>query len=240
MNTHIFEQLGWRVVSAQPQDKTIDLVRKVLLDELENGIVLRNSRHSCCIKFEFKDKTLLLKVPTSRNKRRWERVLTIWRGSESQRIFISMLQIKKLGLIGPNPIFFAEQYMGPMVVKSLVVYEYLEGRPIEPEDAPAVAASLTKLHNQGWLRNDAQPANFLMTQDNEVAWIDFKLSRPLVFRSLRTTMEMCQLMSHQSMAKGSIDLQPFSTPWSWLGYRFYAMSQFLRHFRRTIKARLTF
>ena len=239
MNTHSFTQLDWRVVSAQPQEKSIDLVRKVLMDELENSIVLRNSRHSCCIKFEFEDKTLLLKVPTSRNKRRWERFLTIWRGSESQRIFNSMFQMKKMGLIGPNPIFFAEQYLGSMVVKSLVVYEYLEGRPIKPEDAAAVAASLTKLHNQGWLRNDAQPANFLMTQDNQVAWIDFKLSRPLVFRSLRAAMEMCQLMSHQSMAEAVIEQQQSSTPWSWLGYRFYAMSQFLRRFRRTIKARLT-
>lgn len=221
----------WTLWSAQDAIALLDAISR---DQLPEAMVLRNNRHSRCVRFQFAGQDLLLKEPKSRNKRFWERMLSALRGSESRRIAKSMLKLKALGLVGPTPVLFAERYAGPFVTHSYVVYAFLQGRPTEAKDAPQVAQALLQLHALGYVRNDAKTANFVMTANQEVGFIDFKLKRPQTWVSLRTSIELAQfLISHPDvdLALRNNNTLPNSY---WLGRQIYLVRSNLRKIRRKL------
>jgi heptose II phosphotransferase len=229
--------LGHRVVSNWTAPQTEALMQAVLSNALAQAEVLRNSRHSRCVRFEWGEQTLLLKVPTARNTRRWERFLSLWRGSESWRIFSSMARLRDMGFHGPEPVLCAEVLNHRMVRSSFVVYVFLQGRPVGADDVGQVSAALSDLHQMGWTRNDARAVNFLMLPDGQVGWIDFKLKRSGLFKSWHTAMELAQFIHDSPQALAWLSEHHRLPPAFALARRLHRVSQYLRDLRRSIKLR---
>ena len=121
MTTLHTQYRGYRVASDWSIEQTEGLIDAVLSDALPQAHVLRNSRHSRCVRFDWHGQTLLLKVPTARNTRRWERFTSLWRGSEAGRIFESMHRLRDLGVEGPAPVLYAETRAHLMVQSSFII-----------------------------------------------------------------------------------------------------------------------
>lgn len=210
----------------------------VLSDALPQSHVLRNSRHSLCVRFDWHGQTLLLKVPTARNTRRWERFTSLWRGSEARRIFDSMHRLRDLGFEGPTPVLYAETRAHLMVQSSFIIYVFLPGRPVEVKDLGQVCGALTELHRHGWTRNDAKAANFLMLDEHSVGWIDFKLKRPRLLKNWWTAMELAQFASDSPEALTWLENNQRLTPVFAAARRVHFILQQLRDLRRKIKHRV--
>jgi len=228
---------GFNVCTLWSAEDSVALLDVINRNQLTEASVLRNNRHSRCVRFKFAGHDLLLKEPKSRNNRFWERMLSAMRGSESRRIATSMLKLKELGFVGPTPILFAEKYAGPFVTESFVVYAFLQGRPAEPKDAPKVAQALLSLHALGYVRNDAKAANFVVTHMQEIGFIDFKLKRPKAWSNLQTSIELAQFL--KSFPEVELELMnSYGLPYSyWLGKQIHLSQSYLRKIRRKLTSK---
>ncbi|MEF9933548.1 MAG: lipopolysaccharide core heptose(II) kinase RfaY [Cetobacterium sp.] len=116
------------------------------------------------------------KVPTEKNKRVWQRFLSIFRGSESKREFDNYNKILNEGFKGPKGIGYFEKKIGPVVVDSFLVSSFLDGRNSKLEDLSLVEKELRKIHDSGYLHGDSQLSNFMIVED-EIYLIDAKMKR---------------------------------------------------------------
>jgi len=64
------------------------------------------------------DKKFVYKESREKNKRKWQRFLNFFRGSESKREYYQMEKINSLGLKTAKPVFYNKEYL---------MYEYIEG-----------------------------------------------------------------------------------------------------------------
>jgi heptose II phosphotransferase len=155
-------QNGWQVLSALGEQQSHHLCADILDDNLVRQHVFRDNWRTLSANVRVNDRSLLLKIPRARNGRRWERILTMFRGSDALRSFRHLEMMSELGLSAPEPVLAAEFRSHGMVTDSFVCYDFVEGRRPDIEDAPAILDALRTLHGKGYLRNDAQLANFLI------------------------------------------------------------------------------
>ncbi|SFR85333.1 heptose II phosphotransferase [Marinobacter daqiaonensis] len=216
--------------------------RRLLDDILDNTIeyqrVFKDHARTLSVRVDFDQKDLLLKVPRARNRRGWERMLTLFRSSEGLRTFQNLKRIRQLGFFAPTPVLAAEKRRFGMVTDSLVCYEFAEGRPAADEDAPQVLEALRELHSLGAIRTDPQPANFLIS-DDRVIFIDFRLKIPRILGSLRTDLELAKFLrvfpaARHHLPQAKMRSASFRRA-EWLERRIH---QF-REQRRALKRRLT-
>jgi heptose II phosphotransferase len=210
---------GWHVHSKLSESQTRELVSAILNGTIEREKVFRDNRRTLSARVRFGDAKFLLKVSRARNARGWERLLTWFRGSDARRSFQQLGIIKQLGFMAPEPVLVGEQIRWGVVVDSFLEYRYVDGQPAEGDDARRVLETLLSLHKKGYLRNDPQLANFLISQDH-VTFIDFRLKKVMFLRRLWKSRELVQFEKSCPAAEVMIPARIRSSIWyriaSWI------------------------
>lgn len=192
MSQH-FPYREYKVVTTVPNRQwTCRLVDAVIDGSLEPQHVFKSNPRTYSALLRLDDQSIMLKVPRSRNKRKWERFLTLFRPSEGIRTFNNLAKMEQLGLIAPPPLLAAEKRHCGVVTDSFACYVFEEGRPAGPNDAEEVMSSLLQLHSLGYLRTDPQPANFLISERG-VVFIDFRLKKARFPSRLNKNRELAKL-----------------------------------------------
>ncbi|MEP3164013.1 MAG: hypothetical protein ABJO43_02925, partial [Marinobacter sp.] len=172
----------------------------------------------------------------ARNKRNWERFLTRFRGSDAFRTFIQLNGMASMGFCAPQPVLAAELRSKGVVVDSFVCYRFVEGRPAELGDADKILNVLRALHERGYIRSDAQLANFLMRGDS-VVFIDFRLKKPLFLPKLQQAREVDRFLRSCPESRYLLSPKEASSAWLWLASRLEEISFGMRNLKRRIRAR---
>lgn len=207
-----FRVEDWMLLSRLSEEDAKALWAAVLDGSLERPHVFRDNWRTLSARVVFRGEDLMLKIPRARNKRRWERLLTFFRGSDAARHFRHLLLMKDLGFSAPVPVLAAERKLHGTVIDSFVIYRYLEGRPASANDAGAVLSQLLALHEKGYLRNDPQLANFLISE-GRVHFIDFRLKKPLLFRSLARYRELIRFLASAGLPDAQLPVPVRRSAW---------------------------
>lgn len=208
----------------------------ILDGEIEREQVFRDNWRTLSARVRFLDESLLLKVPRARNSRRWERFLTRFRESDALRTFRHIEQLSAMGFSAPEPVLACECRREGVVVDSFVCYRFVEGRPAGPQDAEKVLASLLALHKRGFLRSDAQLANFLVV-DGAITFIDFRLKKPRFLPRLQKAREIDRFLRSCPEARNFLSSEEASSFWLWLASYLEAASFSVRSLKRRMRKR---
>lgn len=152
-----------------------------LYDKIKNTCynierIFKNDQRSYVALIEIDGEKYVLKRPIEKNRRKWQRFLSIFRGSESRREFENIQRINELDFNGAIPYLAVETKFGLCVVGSYLVYSYLEGEEGTTKDIELISKELKRIHNKGYLHGDSQVMNFLIN-GNTVYLIDTKLMK---------------------------------------------------------------
>lgn len=142
------------------------------------GRVLKDTERSFVKVVEFKGEKIVVKIPIDKNRRKVERVATLFRKCEAVRVLESMEKLKKIGIITNEPIASFERENNKMTIESIMIYKYLDGVSIGEEDAEKVINLIKKIHKFGYIHSDTQKMNFIKIGDN-IGTIDVKLKRKI-------------------------------------------------------------
>lgn len=138
--------------------------------------ILKNDQRSYVALIEIDGEKYIYKRPLEKNRRKWQRFLSIFRGSESKREYENIKKILKAGFNGAKPWLAVEIKKGAVCIDSYLVYSYIEGRDGNIKDIDIIFNELKKIHAQGYLHGDSHIANFLIG-DGKVYLIDTKLMK---------------------------------------------------------------
>lgn len=226
----------WHVVSGLEEGSARQLLSGVASGRIVREQVFRDNWRTLSAQVRFQNTPLLLKVPRARNRRLWERLLTLFRGSDALRIFHHLALMSSLGLSAPEPVMAGEKRKAGFVTDAFVCYRYVEGRRAEPRDADRVLDKLRQLHRLGYLRTDAQLANFLIRGD-DVVFIDFRLKRPRFLPGLQKARELDRFLRSCPEATRFLTADEASSLWLKLAHVLEEASFARRDFKRRLRGR---
>lgn len=189
---------GYEIVSTISKEKASKIVHRLLSEKLTFPTILKDHRNSFVGIVQLEDKSYIIKVPLGRNNRLWERFLTLFRASDAYRSYFSMMKLRSLGLRCPQPILAAQRKRFGVVVDSFFIYEYQEGEAASSADLKLISKEMTQLHEAGYIRSDPKPVNFIKTNEG-IYFIDFRLKKPVFFKTLRI------MMNALGSASGNVD-----------------------------------
>lgn len=158
------------------KENSQELISKIKNKNYREIKKLKEDQRSRVYLIEIESNRYVYKEPIEKNKKSWQRFLSIFRGGESKREFLNCEKIKKLGFLGPEPILALEKKSFLMTVDSFFLMEYVEGKPAGIEDLDLVMKNLKAIHGKGYLHGDSQLSNFMVNKNN-IYLIDCKLSR---------------------------------------------------------------
>lgn len=237
MGSLSFNVNGWRVLTALDESQGRSLCADIVHGRISRQLVFRDNWRTLSTNVRVGGRSLLLKVPRARNGRRWERFLTLFRNSDAFRSFRHLERMSELGLNAPAPVLAAEFRQRGVVTDSFVCYDFVEGRQPESADAPAVLDALRALHCKGYLRNDAQLANFLIRDDGEVVFIDFRLRRPRFLPELQNARELDRFLRSCPEAELHLTNAETSSVWFRLAHALENLSFARRRWKRYVRDR---
>ena len=224
-----FHHRNYSVHSRVDQALAQSIVDSVLDNSVERKQVFRDDSRtlSARIRIDSMDDDLLLKIPRNRNRRRWERVLTFFRGSDVSRSLNHLDRMRDLGFAVPEPVLACEYRQAGMVVDSFLVYRYVEARKATGADAGLIISGLTRLERLGYVRTDAQLANFLI-RGNEPVFIDFQLKSAGLLAPLAGARQLSRLIRSCPSAADFLPLETRNSFW-------LAMARFIEEFQLSLK-----
>ena len=214
-----------------------EAANNITINDYSELRVLKSDRQTYSAQIEVKGKPLVLKIPRARNARPWHRFLSLFRRSEAVRHYYSMRKLQSLGFHCPEPVLAAEQRKNGFLLCSFLLYHYIEGDKPGAEHEKQIVSELLRLHSQGFLRRDPHAKNFLINGD-QVIFIDFRLSRPLLFRQIRLHRELSAFLRTSPNALAYV---PNHIQKSWAFLIGQTLDQVLtryKHGRRRLRARL--
>ena len=138
--------------------------------------VLKDTDRSYVALLEIEGRKFIYKEPREKKHRKWQRFLSIFRGSESRREGLQMLEIEKKGFLGPKFQFAYERKWASMTIYSFLVYSYIDAEEMTVHKAEQAFAYLKKIHDAGFLHGDSQLSNFLMDGE-DIYLIDSKFQK---------------------------------------------------------------
>lgn len=155
-----------------------DEIGKKLYKAVESGDyktvkVFKDDQRSYVALIEIDGENYVYKEPREKNRRGWQRFLSIFRGSESRREFQNIEKIGKLGFNSAIPYLAVERKKAGMSVDSYYISSYIDGRDGSVDDIDIISEELGKIHSMGYLHGDSHVANF-MIKDKKVYIIDTK------------------------------------------------------------------
>lgn len=232
---------AWSFFSYLDEVASKDLVNHIVQRDVSIEHTFRDNWRTLSAQILFDGKPLLLKVPRARNGRRWERLLSLFRGSDSVRMFRHCEKMATLGLAAPEPVIAGELRQYGMVTDSFLCYRFVNGRRPTKTDAPLVWSALKSLHRKGYVRSDAQLANFLIRRDGTVVFIDFRLKRPCLLLALQQARELDRFLRSCPEARSLMTAEEQSSSWFRLAHALenlsFARRRWKRYFRDRRKAR---
>lgn len=235
MTSRTFHVAGWRVLSALDEPQSRALCTEIVQGRVQRQLIFRDNWRTLSAYVRVGDRPLLLKIPRARNGRRWERFLTLFRGSDAFRNYRHLERMSELGLNAPEPVLAAEFRRQGVVTDSFVCYHFVEGRRPEPADAPAVLDALKALHRKGYLRSDAQLANFLIGENGEVVFIDFRLKRPWFLTELQKAREVDRFLRSCPEASSCLSSTETSSLWFQMAHALENFSFARRRWKRNFR-----
>lgn len=137
---------------------------------------LKDDQRSLVQLIRINGKRYIYKVPREKNRRKWQRFISLFRGGESMRECCQLEKLMLNGFSAPKPYLAAEKKVFGMTVDSFSVSEYIESREGKAEDLDIVCKTLKNIHGKGFLHGDSQIQNFLVS-DGRIYLIDCKLSK---------------------------------------------------------------
>lgn len=138
--------------------------------------ILKDDHRSFVALIQIENERVIYKVPKEKNSKKWQRFLSIFRGSESKREFFIGRKILDSGFNGATPILAWEKIENFMAVDSFYLMSYIDSHSAKIEEAELVAEELKKIHKKGLLHGDSHLQNF-MIKDKKVYLIDCKLEK---------------------------------------------------------------
>lgn len=124
---------------------------------------LKSDHRSTVKLIELNGKKYVYKIPTEKNTRKWQRILSFFRGGEAQREFLCLEKILKNGIDTAKPYFACETKKFGMVVDSYLVMEYIDGREGNFDNIEIICDTLEKIHSKGYIHGDSQLSNFIIS-----------------------------------------------------------------------------
>lgn len=231
-----FDYRQYRVVSNLDELASRKLVDGVFAGKLPREKVFRDNGRTLSARVRFLDESLVLKVPRARNGRQWERFLTRFRESDALRTFRNLELLTGMDFGAPDPVLACEHRHKGVVVDSFVCYRFVEGRSAGPQDAEKILAALRALHERGYLRSDAQLANFLISGET-VTFIDFRLKKPRLLPKLQKARELDRFLRSCPEALAHMPRGEIRTPWFQMASFIESVSFGIRTFKKRIRAR---
>lgn len=152
---------------------------------------LKSDNRSIVKLIQFKGKPYIYKIPLEKNIRKWQRFLSFFRGSESQREFKNLEKILENGFDTPKPYFACETKKFGMVIDSYIIMEYINGNTGDINNLPFITDTLSKIHKKGYIHGDSQLSNFILTND-KCYIIDAKFNKS-IFGKIAQTYEFIYL-----------------------------------------------
>lgn len=153
-----------------------NLLKKFRNKEYREIKDLKNDSRSKVTLIDIDGEQYVYKIPLEKNKRIWQRILSIFRGGESKREFENYKKVLKAGFNGPTPLIYGERKRYGMVVDSFLISTYVQGKKSTVEDLDKILETLKKIHAQGFLHGDSQLANFTLSE-GKVYLIDTKMNK---------------------------------------------------------------
>lgn len=154
-------------------ESNISLYRDIESKNYKVIKVLKNDQRSFVALIEIEEKKYVYKEPREKNKRKWQRFLSIFRGSESKREYENIKKIKKLGFKSAIPYIAVEKRNGIICVDSYLLLSFIDGSDGKVENIDLISEELKKIHRAGYLHGDSHVANF-MIKGKDVYLIDTK------------------------------------------------------------------
>lgn len=158
------------------EKKDRNLYEKIENKEYKIIKIFKNDQRSYVALINIEGENFIYKQPLEKNNRKWQRFLSIFRGSESKREFQNIEKIREAGLNGAVPYLAVEKKEGLTVVYSYLIYSYIDGRESTFKDIEIISRELKKIHDLGFLHGDSHLNNFLI-KDDKVYLIDTKLEK---------------------------------------------------------------
>ncbi|MGL4988625.1 MAG: lipopolysaccharide core heptose(II) kinase RfaY [Cetobacterium sp.] len=137
--------------------------------------VLKDDDRSYVILLEIEDQQYVYKIPKEKNFKKWQRLISLFRGSESKREYENYFRILENGFNGPKPIMYWEKKVFGMSFDSFLVTSFINGESAKLENLDLVNEELKRIHEKGFLHGDSQLDNFLISED-KLFLVDAKLS----------------------------------------------------------------
>ncbi len=232
-----FDYRQCHVVSHLDMVTSQRLVDSVFDGNLVREKVFRDNWRTLSAKVRFHNEAFLLKVPRARNGRRWERLLTRFRESDALRTFRHLELMASMGFAAPDPVLACERRQGGVVTDSFVCYHFVEGHTAGPDDAHQVLSAIQALHQRGYLRTDAQIANFLI-RGEKVVFIDFRLKKAWLLPELQKAREVHRFLRSCPDARHFLTWEQSSSAWYLLASCLENASFGFRNLKKKIRARL--
>lgn len=161
------------------EKESIDLYYAIEKNNYKIIKELKNDKRSLVLYIETEttpSKKVVLKIPKEKNSRKWQRFLSIFRGSESKREFFNCEFIKENGFLGAVPLVAVEKKRGILVVDSYFVLTFIDGKHADFKNINLALETLYKIHDKGYTHGDSQLPNFIIN-NHEVYLIDCKLKK---------------------------------------------------------------
>jgi len=199
---------GFNIIAHDSRPDAQQLAESIVEKHYHAIRVFKDDSQTYSAQISIDGNRFILKIPRNRNNRPWERFLTLFRSSEAVRHYHSMGKLIQLGFQAPEPVLAAEKRVNGVVTDAFLLYCFAEGRNAGEADIPQVTSELIRLHETGYMRRDAHLKNYLM-QDGEVVFIDFRLTRPRLFRQIRLQRELVIFLvtTPQALAHVPVEIQ---------------------------------
>ncbi len=185
-----FQLRGFRVLAQCGPDRAEQLLAGITTGNLDFDETYKDQRKGLVATFTHPGLgKLVLKIPRARNRRGWERFLTLFRDGEAFRRFRDFRRLREMGFQCPEPILAAEKRVSGMVVDGFYVYRFVPGRLADNRDYRLIVPELLRLHHRGYIRRDPKSDNYIIDDGGRVFFIDFKLKKPRIFNRVRCVTE---------------------------------------------------
>lgn len=156
-------------------ERYIPLFKEVLEDKVEILKVLKDDNRSKVLLIEYLGEKLVLKEPIEKNTRKWQKLLSIFRGSPGLLEYKNSKRVLDSGFKGSMPLLAIEVKEGLLLKKSYFISSFIDGNEGTYKDLEVIYKTLTNIHKKGYLHGDSQLVNFMVDKNNEVYLIDCKL-----------------------------------------------------------------
>ena len=159
------------------EDKYIPLAEEILTGKLDIIKVLKDDNRSKVLLVNYQEEKLVVKEPKEKNRRKWQKFLSVFRGSSSHLEYLNCKKIIEAGFKGAKGLLVVDIKKGFWIDKSYFVSTFIEGREGNIDQLDIISEKLKKIHKNGYLHGDSQLVNFMVGKDGEVYLIDCKLSK---------------------------------------------------------------